>query len=512
VEYHYDIDEAYPFVQDEWRIQSEIPKLKDLYRLTVPILLLAPESKGGAGWSWNYTWYNCNIGEPVVVRQRTVSTARTDQMITFEWSQANVPPFKPDPVMPSYDKYIQYVKFAPSDWKTWTDVSKWYYENHFKPQLIVTDEITAKAKELTDSCAGDKEKIEKMSRFVQKLRYVAISLGDGGYTPSEPQKVLDRKYGDCKDKSILLIGLLQSAGIKAKPVLVLTNSDGIVRPQFPSWKFNHMIVKATTHDGTNYWIDPTVEYAALGEIPYGDEGVNALVLNEDNTSQMETLPVSNYMQNVENINMKVNIASASEADFDITMKYRGQSNLRMRSYLKDMSHDDMTKFCKSLVADDYLSAEILTYSHSDLDSVDSDLVFNFKLKVPNAIEKQGDLLFLNIDPFKLTGDWSWLARDKRTYAIEFRYPSSVNKTIELNIPENQYGIRNLPDHSYLTGDGLNYFKDYENNGNGHLKVTETFSIRSKDIDASSFADVKKFIEKMRTKASEKIILIAKQRN
>lgn len=510
VEYHYDIDEAYPFVQDEWRIQADIPKLKDLYRLTVPVLLLAPEAQGGAGWSWNYSWYNCDLGQPVVLRQPTASTARQDQMVTFEWSKTNVPPFKPDPAMPSYDKYLQYVKFAPSEWKTWSDVSKWYYEHHFKPKLLITDGITAAAQELTDSCTSDRERIEKVYHFVQKMRYVAISLGDGGYTPSEPQTVLDRKYGDCKDKSILLISLLKSLGITAKPVLLLTSDEGIIRPKFPSWEFNHMIVKATTANGENYWIDPTVKYAPLGEVPYTDEGVNALVLNDDNTSQMETLPTGNYMQNVEDINMKVNIPSASEADFDITMRFRGQSNLYTRSFLEDKSHDEMIKFCKSLVADDYLNAEVVDYSYSDLDSVDSDLVFNFKLKVPNAIETQGDLLFLNIDPFKLRGDWSWLARDKRTYDIEFNYPRTVSKTIELCIPENQYEIRNIPQHSYLTGDGLNYFKDYENSGNGHLKVTETFSIRSKDIDSHSFAKVKNFIETMRTKASEKIILTAKR--
>ncbi len=509
VEYHYDIDEAYPFVQDEWRIQSNIPKLKNLYRLTAPVLLLEPESKGGAGWAWRYTWYNCDLGEPVVQQPLTASTARLDQIVTFEWSKTNVPPFKPDPMMPSYDNYLQYVKFARSEWKTWTDLSKWYYENHFKPKLVITDEITTKAKGLTDRCTSDKEKIEKIYRFVQKLRYVEISLGDGGYTPSEPQKVLDRQYGDCKDKSILLISLLQSLGIRAKPVLVLTSDEGIIHPQFTSWNFNHMIVKATTREGASYWIDPTVEYAPLGEIPYTDEGVNALVLNEDNTSQMETLPASSYMQNVEDINMVVNIPSGSEADFDITMKFKGQSNLYTRSFFEDKSHDDMIKFCKSLVADDYLNAEVVDYSYSNLDSVDSDLVFNFKLKVPNAIESQGDLLFLNIDPFKLRGDWSWLARDKRTYDIEFNYPRTVIKTIALSIPENQYEIRNIPQHSYLTGDGLDYFKDYENNGNGHLKVTETFSIRSKDIEAHSFAKVKNFIETMRTKAGEKIILTAK---
>lgn len=475
----------------------------------MPILLLTPEDKGGAGWSWNYAKYNCELGDPDVSEKADPTMARKDRTATFEWTKTNIPPFKSDPMMPSHDKFIQYVKFAPADWKTWSDVSRWYYENHFKPKLIITDEITAKAKELTDSVSTDREKIAKLYCFVQKMRYIAIDLGDGGYTPSEPQKVLEKKYGDCKDKSILLISLLQSVGIKAKPVLVLTSDEGIIRPNFPSWNFNHMIVKATTKQGASYWLDPTVEYAPVNEIPSDDEGVNALVMNDDNTSQMEKLPTSNYMQNQENIYMKVNVSSGNEADFDITMRFRGQSDLYMRSFFEDKSHDDMIKFCKSMVASNYLNAEVMDYSYSSLDSVDSDLVFNFKLKVPNAIEKEGDLIFLNIDPFNLRGDWSWLAREKRTYPLEFSCPRMVSKTIEMTFPESRYEIHTIPQDSYLTSEGLDYFKGYENSGSGHLKVKETFSITSADIDSHSFANVKSFVETMRTKATEKIILTTK---
>lgn len=510
VEYHYIMQEAYPFIQDRWEIQGRLPKLRNAYKLTVPKLLLTPEGQGGAGWSWVYRMFNCEVVKPAVSSPLTASSAIKDQMVSFQWVRTNIPAFVPDPVMPSYDRFIQYVKFAPSDWKTWNDVSKWYYADMFRPQLVITDAVRNKAKSLTDSCTSERQMLERLTAYVQKMRYVEISLGDGGYIPAQPEKVLDRQYGDCKDKSMLLISLLKSEGISAKPVLVLTSDEGVIEPKFPSWNFNHMIVKAATKDGKNYWIDPTADRCPIGVIPSADEGVNALVLNDDSTSRIETIPSSKYTDNVDDISMTVNIGSGLESNFDIEMKSTGQTAMGDREFLEDKTHDDVIKFCKSLVADDYLNANVVDYSYSSLDSVDSAFTFNFKLIVPNAIEKQGDLIFLNIDPFKLTGDWSWLARDKRTYDIEFLYPKTITKTIELNIPLNKYDIRNIPPYSYLTTDGLYYMKNYENDGNGHLKVTETFSIRSKDISAASFNKVKNFIEAMRTKAVEKIVLTAKQ--
>ncbi|HEY9165949.1 MAG TPA: DUF3857 domain-containing protein [Candidatus Kryptonia bacterium] len=512
VEYHYDMREAYPFIQDQWDIQEEdLPKLRADYTLTVPVLLMAPESQGGAGWSWRYMVYNCDLGKPVVKQQQFASeSASIDRNVTFDWVQTNIPAFKPDPRMPSYDKYVRYVRFAPSDWKTWNDISDWYYKQFFQPHLIMTDEISAKAKEITSGSTDELDKIEKTYEFVQKLTYIAIEIGKGGYAPSEPQKVLERKYGDCKDKSILLLSLLKSLGIKAKPVLVLTSDEGVVHADFPSWEFNHMIVKVFTQSGKSYWLDPTVDHCPVGEIPSGDEGVNALVMNDDATSTIETIPSSRYTDNVENIDLKVKIAGTNETDFDITMTFKGQSNFETRSFFYEKTHDEMIKFCKSLVANEYLNASVEDYSFSDLDSLNNDLVFNFKLKVPNALEKQGDMIFLNTDPFTLRGDWSWLSRDKRTYDIEFNYPYTINKTIEIDIPRNQYKIMNMPKYAYLTSDGLYYMKNYEDAGDGHIKILETFSVKSRDIPAGSYTKMKSLIETMRTKASEKIVLTANQ--
>jgi Domain of Unknown Function with PDB structure (DUF3857)/Transglutaminase-like superfamily len=508
IEYHYTIMEAYPFIQDEWRIQSSIPKLEDIYKLTVPILLMAPEVEGGAAWSWRYRFCNCPLESPTVDEDRRPSAA-TDKTVTYSWIKRNVPAFTPDPMMPCPDLYLQYVKFAPSDWETWNDISKWYYEKHFKPKLVISDEVSARAKDLTQDCGSEKEKIEKIYAYVQTFRYVAMLIGENGYTPNEPQTVMERKYGDCKDKSALLIALLKSIGVSAKPVLLITAGNGIIRTDFPSWEFNHMIVKATTLDGKTYWMDPTVDHCALGEIPSDDEGMQALVLNDDNTSQIETIPASTSNDNVDDIQMRVTVPSSNEAEFDITMTFKGESNFYTRSFFNEKTHDEMVKFCKSLVADDYLDAEVVDYSFSNLDSVDSNLVFTFKLKVPNAIEKQGDLFFLNIDPFKLSGDWSWLARDKRTYDIHFDEPRTINKTIELELPQDKYAIRDIPDDSRLTMDGLYYEKNYKNSNDGHIIMNETFSIESRDIKARNFRKVKDFIESMRTKTKERIVLTAK---
>ncbi len=509
IEYHYSVYSRYPFIQGVWGIQSSIPKLENSYKLTVPLLLILPVSKGGYDWTWRYKSFNFFLDRPNEHRNLTPSQANLDQTVTFSWIQKNIAAFEPDPMMPPYDYYVPYVKFAPSEWKTWDDISKWYNKYHFEDRLDITDEISNKAKELTTDCITEADKLKKVYAFIQTLRYVAIEIGQGGYTPSKPQKVLERNYGDCKDKSILLISLLRSLGITAKPVLVLTENKGRIDPNFPSWEFNHMIVQAKTTNGTLYWMDPTVDHCPLGKIPYLDEGASVLVLNDDGTSQFGLTPSSTHEDNVQDVHMKVSLATQDEVDYDITITFKGEENFSTRSFLNDMTHDEIVKFCKSLVADNYLNADVANYSMSDLNAVDSALVFNFKLKVPNAVERQGDLVFLNVDPLKLPGNWNWLARDKRTYDIEFNYPRTVNKTIELDFPKDTYAIRTLPNNINLAKKGLYFSEADQSDGNGHVIVKESFSVQYKYFKANYFKDLKDFVEVMRKTSQEKIILTTK---
>lgn len=130
----------------------------------------------------------------------------------------------------------------------WEGVGRWY-------DRLVADvprgaaAVQAKAQELTAGLSGRREKIEALLAFVRRqVRYVAVEIGIGGYRPATPQDVLERRWGDCKDKAFLLIDLLRQAGIEAYPVLILSAERDRVDRDFPAPQFNHAIV-AVPADG-----------------------------------------------------------------------------------------------------------------------------------------------------------------------------------------------------------------------------------------------------------------------
>ena len=100
-------------------------------------------------------------------------------------------------------------------------------------------------------------------------------MGIGGYRPALPQETLARRWGDCKAKVTLFLGLLEAAGITAFPALIDAAPGGRIDPELPTpMVFNHMIAAlpvgglAVGPDdpvaGGYLFVDPTQEHGGAG--------------------------------------------------------------------------------------------------------------------------------------------------------------------------------------------------------------------------------------------------------
>ncbi|HWC66215.1 MAG TPA: DUF3857 domain-containing protein, partial [Thermoanaerobaculia bacterium] len=125
------------------------------------------------------------------------------------------------------------------------------------------DDVAAWLEKKSASARGDapaslripgSDPVGDAARWVQdRVRYVALEVGEGGYAARPPALVAQRLFGDCKDKAFLTIALLRRAGIEAYPVLALPREFGSVDPDFPTpAAFNHLIVAVKLPDGARY--------------------------------------------------------------------------------------------------------------------------------------------------------------------------------------------------------------------------------------------------------------------
>ena len=178
-----------------------------------------------------------------------------------------------------------------SDYASWRDVVAW------GAGLYAVPDATGPAFEavyagLAAEASDNADFVARALRYTQEgIRYLGLEFGEGSHRPNAPELVIGRKFGDCKDKSLLLAQLLRRHGIKAVPALVATGfRDGVAATLPGPGLFDHVITLVEL-DGVRYWLDGTRLYqrGRLDRIARADYGY-ALVLEAGESGPVRMYP------------------------------------------------------------------------------------------------------------------------------------------------------------------------------------------------------------------------------
>lgn len=170
----------------------------------------------------------------------------------------------------------------------------------------------------------------------ERIRYTSISIGRNSHQPAMPSQVLERGFGDCKDKSLLLISLLRELGLKADVALVHSDRGRILPELLPTpYAFDHAIVRLSLGDHT-YWLDPTrsKELGALDSLLPADFE-NALIVDAG-TAALTAMPrpaPDAYRREVETV-MDLSAGFDKLITMDVISRYHGASANSRRASLE----------------------------------------------------------------------------------------------------------------------------------------------------------------------------------
>jgi transglutaminase-like putative cysteine protease len=212
---------------------------------------------------------------------RAPSEERTTYGVARSWTLSGLPAIAPDSLAPPETA----PRLLLSTFADWPAFAAWY-GRIIREADQLTPELRAKSDELARGAGSDREKVERVYRYVTGLRYVAVPLGVNSHRPHAAANVLKNGFGDCKDKANLLNALLRAQGIAADLVLVPRFAQAY--PEAPGAGFNHAISRVAL-DGAHLFLDSTDPDARFGLLPPGDPGRRVLVV-DGKTSELTELP------------------------------------------------------------------------------------------------------------------------------------------------------------------------------------------------------------------------------
>lgn len=173
----------------------------------------------------------------------------------YEWDA-------PDPQQPDYDEdapawaYLQ-PTYEISNFENWSDVGD-HFVRYYKIEQSYRDAVADIVAEIAADHESPKARTRAALDWVQtNIRYVGLELGEGGFIPRPPNRVLRRRFGDCKDVTLLLLTLLDELGVEADPLLVHLDERGGEFNSLPHpYAFDHIKVLAEI-DGELYPLEAT---------------------------------------------------------------------------------------------------------------------------------------------------------------------------------------------------------------------------------------------------------------
>lgn len=222
------------------------------------------------------------------LQARGVKTAETQDEVRVELSNPKSPMIPTGaPARFGVRRLVEYSGFS-----DWPEVSRTFWPLFDRASALAADSPIRNEAAKIASLSNDplKRTLAAVKLVQDRVRYVYVGLGTGNYTPATAGETWERRYGDCKGKTALLLALLRELDIPAEAVLVNTSGgDGIGERLASPASFNHIVVRAQIA-GKSYWLDGTLhsspELEFIPEPPFR----SALALSRDG-KDLETLTI-----------------------------------------------------------------------------------------------------------------------------------------------------------------------------------------------------------------------------
>ena len=354
----------------------------------------------------------------------------------YEWNLGNkVHILDPEDYQPSW--YTGYPHYEISEYNSWKEVVDWAAKVNDVP--LAGTELQSRIAQIKKLAGDDKEKyLLEAIRFVQDdIRYMGIEMGEYSHRPNMPEKVCRQRFGDCKDKSLLLCALLRANGITAYMAYVNTSLKGKIEDEQPSpGRFNHVIAKVLLNNET-YWVDATFSLQR-GSLKnrYNPDYRKALVLGDGSIS-LSDIPLKNFGKLVVNEDITLADFDNDSARLNVITEYTGLYADNLRSMVANTSMKNLETsyqdFYKKIYGKVTLVDSIHITDHAEENKIRVEE--RYRIEAPWKIDSANNNRLSFTSSAHILKDKIIIVNESRETPVTLLFPNELQYTISLKFPE-----------------------------------------------------------------------------
>lgn len=349
----------------------------------------------------------------------------------YEWTRTDVPALHVEEKLPSW--YEPYDNIAVSEFSSWKEVNDWALAL-FPATVSLSSPMKEKITEIKKEYKTPEEQAVAALRFVQdEVRYLGMEMGENSHRPNDPNKVFAQRFGDCKDKTYLLLTLFRAMNLEAYPVLINTGYKKAVLNWLPSaTAFDHVTVQLKLN-GSTYWFDPTINYqrGSIRQISFPDYQCG-LVISPQSTG-LTVIP----LQDNGNVVVKEKFIIKDRyapVRLIVTTKYSGSHADNMRSDFNSSSMRELEKVCEDFYKAYYETLKIDSLSYSDNEQA-GEFTTHEWYTISNFWEKDKVGVKAVFSPFMINSVLKKPDNTERVMPFATTYPTRYKEDIIIELPE-----------------------------------------------------------------------------
>ncbi len=421
----------------------------------------------------------------------------------YTWRASNPKSYISDPIAPAASYYIPHIIVQVSKYnykgKTTSvnnsldDLYKIVYKRISNINFAASGEILALTDSITGGKQSNKEKVRKIFTWVQRnIKYVAFEDGENGFVPREASLVLQRKYGDCKDKTSLLVAMMKSEGLNSSYAWIGTRDIPYKFSDFATRSnFNHMIAVWWDNNNNPVILDGTTLHNMIEDIPSSIQGKECLIEKGPDKYMVYSIPVASPEKNTVYDSLTVELKGD-------TLIGTGTSIIKgdMRSYVLDRIDGKELAGLPGIVnrlmpkaSNKFIIESVNPVATSDSDST---IRYDYKFYMPDYLTTYHNSAYLNLNLDRYPTGTN--LNDDRWIPVELSSTIKHVFVCTFKIPDG-YELRDIPKNSSYEGKLFSFQHSYKLNKD-ELMVKTIVTLNFQVIEDNDMAQFREMLSQL----------------